>query len=65
MRMGSRQVVWALVSLIAVTGAGVTAVHAQRIWGGYYGRTPPKFATDSTFEGSFHFCRILFTSNRR
>ena len=62
---GGRQLVWALAGILAVVCAGVTAVHGQMIWGGYYGRTPPKFPTPSTFEGSFHFCRILFTSNRR
>ena len=65
MGKGGRRKVWALAGLLVVVGLGVTAVHAQRIWGGYYGRTPPKFPTASTFEGSFHFCRILFTSNRR
>jgi hypothetical protein len=56
---------WALVGLILAIAAGVTAVHAQRIWGGYYGRTPPRFPTATTFDGGFHFCRILFTSDRR
>jgi hypothetical protein len=45
--------------------ASITAVHGQRIWSGYYGYTPPKFPTATTFDGSFHFCRILFDSNRR
>jgi hypothetical protein len=57
--------VGALAGLLVAVGLGVSAVHAQRIWSGFYGRTPPKFPTASTFEGSFHFCRILFTSNRR
>jgi hypothetical protein len=48
-----------------MAGAGLSTLHAQRIWSGYYGRTPPKFPTPTTFEGSFHFCRILFTSDRR
>ena len=65
MRQGGRGAVWTLVGILVALGAGVTAVHAQRIWSGYYGRTPPKFPTASTFEGSFHFCRVLFTSNRR
>ena len=43
----------------------VAAVHAQRIWAGFYGRTPPKFPTATTFDGSFHFCRVMFTSDRR
>ena len=37
----------------------------QRLWSGYYGRTPPKFATPETFDGSFHFCRVMFSSDRR
>ena len=64
MRTG-RRLVWALAGLLAVAGAGATAVQAQRIWGGFYGRTPPKFATPASFDGGFNFCRILFTSNRR
>src|SRR5262245_55086037 len=65
MGTGGRRLVWALTGVIILVCAGVTAVHAQRIWGGYYGRTPPKFPTATTFDGSFHFCRILFSSNRR
>lgn len=45
--------------------AAVTAAQAQRVWGGFYGRTPPKFATPASFDGSFNFCRILFNSDRR
>jgi hypothetical protein len=54
-----------LAVILGVMAAAVTTVDAQRIWSGYYGRTPPRFPTPDTFEGSFHFCRILFTSNRR
>ena len=50
---------------LAIAAASLTAVHAQRIWTGIAGRTPPKFPTPTTFEGSFHFCRALFTSDRR
>src|SRR5262245_727890 len=52
-------------TVLAIVCASITAVSAQRIWSGYYGRTPPKFPTRTTFEGSFHFCRIMFTSDRR
>jgi hypothetical protein len=65
MKRTVRRLVWALAAIIGVVAAQVTAVHAQRIWSGFYGRTPPKFPTATTFEGSFHFCRILFTSDRR
>jgi len=54
-----------MAGVIAIIAAAVTAVEAQRIWSGFYGRTPPKFSTPDTFEGSFHFCRVLFTSDRR
>jgi hypothetical protein len=59
-----RRSIWTLTGILALAAAGIS-VHAQRIWSGYYGRTPPKFPTASTFDGSFHFCRAMFTSNRR
>jgi hypothetical protein len=65
MRAGGRRWLWTLAGSLAVVAASITAAHGQRIWSGYYGRTPPKFPTAETFEGSFHFCRVLFTSNRR
>src|SRR5215212_6383491 len=54
-----------LTAIAAVLAVSIAVVEAQRIWGGYYGRTPPRFPTATTFEGSFHFCRVMFTSNRR
>jgi Domain of unknown function (DUF4159) len=57
--------VWKLAGVLAIVGASMIAVHAQRIWSGYYGRTPPRFPTPTTFEGSFHFCRVMFSSDRR
>jgi hypothetical protein len=60
-----RWLAWTLAAIIGALGASMTAVHAQRIWGGYYGRTPPRFPTATTFDGSFHFCRVMFTSDRR
>src|SRR6187431_2691786 len=55
----------ALGGVLAIVGASITAVHAQRIWTGFAGRTPPRFPTPQTFEGSFHFCRVMFSSDRR
>jgi Domain of unknown function (DUF4159) len=52
-------------AIIGALGASATAAYAQRIWGGFYGRTPPKFPTATTFDGNFHFCRVMFTSDRR
>jgi hypothetical protein len=62
--VGGRRI-WTLAGVLAIVGASITAVHAQRLWSGYYGRTPPKFPTAETFEGSFHFCRVMFDSDRR
>src|SRR4051812_496973 len=65
MRIDGRRWMRTLAGLLAIVGASMTAVHAQRIWSGFSGRTPPKLPTPTTFEGSFHFCRIMFTSDRR
>src|SRR5262245_16094360 len=65
MKLARRRWLWTLASVFAIVGASITAIHAQRIWSGYYGRTPPKFSTAETFEGSFHFCRAMFSSDRR
>jgi hypothetical protein len=50
--------------LVAVLAAA-TVANAQRIFGGFYGSTPPRFPTVNTFRGEFNFCRAIFTSNRR
>jgi len=60
-----RRLAWTLAAIIGSLAVSLTTVQAQRIWGGYYGRTPPKFPTPTTFDGNFHFCRVLFTSDRR
>jgi uncharacterized protein DUF4159 len=65
MKRTRRRLVLTLAAIIGVVGAHVAAVHAQRIWSGFYGRTPPKFPTATTFDGDFHFCRVMFTSDRR
>jgi hypothetical protein len=53
--------------LAAVIGTAATAAYAQRIWvgGGRFWRTPPKMAKPENFDGSFNFCRVLYTSDRR
>ena len=65
MNRTGRRLTWTLAALIGVAGITATTVYAQRIWAGYYGRTPPKFPTATTFDGNFHFCRALFTSDHR
>lgn len=50
---------------LLVLSVGVALAQAQFIWGGYYGRTPPRFPTATSFDGGFNFCRVMFSSNRR
>lgn len=58
--------IWILVGILGVICAGVTIAHAQQIWaGGFGGRTPPRFPTATSFDGSFNFCRVMFRSDRR
>lgn len=61
---GGTRLVWTMVA-VGVIGAAITAGHAQQIRGGWFGRTPPKFPTATTFAGHFNFCRVMFTSDRR
>lgn len=61
---GGTRLVWTMMA-IAVVGATIAAGHAQQIRGGWYGRTPPKFPTATTFAGHFNFCRVMFRSDRR
>jgi hypothetical protein len=65
MKRNGRRLICTLAVIIGALGAAATATYAQRIWGGFYGRTPPKFPTATTFDGNFHFCRVLFESDRR
>src|SRR5881409_1236627 len=65
MQSGVARLFWAAI-LIGVLAIDVGVSHAQRIWAGGYGQyTPPKFPTQTTFKGSFNFCRVMFASNRR
>jgi hypothetical protein len=54
-----------LVGIAVLIGAGLGVAQAQRIWAGGYGRVPPRFPTATTFDGAFHFCRVMFSSDRR
>lgn len=53
-----------LVAALLVCAVPVLA-QGPFIWGGYYGRTPPRFPTETSFNGGFNFCRAMFQSNRR
>jgi hypothetical protein len=62
MNVGSRFIL----TMVAIGVIGAIAVgHAQQIRGGWFGRTPPKFPTATTFAGQFNFCRVMFMSDRR
>src|SRR3954464_6784711 len=59
-----RRVICAL-AVIGLFGMSVSTGYAQRIFAGFYGTTPPRFPTDHSFQGTFTFCRVMFSSNRR
>ena len=52
-------------TLAVLLGVGVGSGDAQRIFAGFYGTTPPRFPNANSFQGSFTFCRVMFSSNRR
>jgi len=61
-----RRRVGTIVVGVAVAVSALAVAHAQqRIWSGYYGFTPPKFPTNTTYDGRFNFCSAMFASNRR
>ena len=61
-----RRRVWAAMGGVGILVVGVAVGYAQQIWAGGYGnREPPRFPTQHTFAGSFNFCRVMFTSDRR
>ena len=62
---GRRRVTTLAMVIAVVAGALGVAYAQQRIWSGFYGSTPPKFPTSTTYDGSFNFCRAMFTSDRR
>jgi Domain of unknown function (DUF4159) len=64
-KSGVSRLVGVTVAVIGIFLGGAAVSHAQRIWRGGYGFTPPRFPTPTSFAGSFNFCRVLFTSNRR
>jgi hypothetical protein len=63
--IGSRRFAKMAVVIAVAAGALAVAQAQQRVWSGFYGYTPPKFPTATTYDGSFNFCRAMFTSNRR
>jgi Domain of unknown function (DUF4159) len=67
--ISDRRVLAAIVvfSTIAAAVRIATSAYGQQIWvgrGGWW-RTPPKWATPANFDGSFNYCRVFYTSDRR
>jgi len=54
-----------LIGTLAAVLVAIAAVEAQQIWAGGYGRMPPRFASPTSFQGGFNFCRLMFTSDHR
>ena len=55
-----------LVALVLAVAALAAQDPWQRGFRRYFGREPsPRFANESSFDGSFNFCRLYFTSARR
>lgn len=54
-------------ALAAALAAAATAAAAQGIWVGQgrFWRTPPRWPTIDNFDGSFNYCRVYYTSDRR
>src|SRR5215216_6342258 len=51
--------------VVALLSVGAVSGYAQRIFAGFYGTTPPRRPTANSFQGSFTFCRVMFSSDRR
>ena len=56
-------------ALVLVLVASAAAAQEQwerfRGWGGGRNRYPPRYPTAESFDGGFHFCRLMYTSDRR
>jgi len=67
MNTGGRRLLRTVAGVLVAVALAATAVEAQRqrLFGGFYGFTPPKFATAASFDGTFNFCRVMFRSDRR
>src|ERR1044071_425884 len=63
--MSRRRFLQTFAATVLIVAIGIAAAYAQQIWAGGYGRMPPRFATKSTFQGGFNFCRAMFMSDRR
>jgi hypothetical protein len=60
-----RRALLTLLGMLGLLATAITAAYAQRIWAGGYGQMPPRFATATSFQGGFNFCRLMFQSDHR
>jgi hypothetical protein len=52
--------------LLAATATFAQEIERFRGWGGYgRNRYPPRYPTETSFDGGFNFCRLMYTSDRR
>ena len=65
MKSGVGRLLSVLAVCAVVSALAMTAVSAQQIWAGGYGRMPPRFPSPTSFGGGFNFCRAMFTSDHR
>lgn len=63
--VGKRSLVSLALVASALAGSLAVVQAQQRIWSGFYGYTPPRFPTETTYDGRFNFCRAMFASDRR
>ena len=56
---------WVTAVLLGMLGLGASTGFAQRIVAGFYGTAAPRFANQNSFQGTFTFCRAMFSSDRR
>ena len=53
--------------LVFVASAAMAQEQWERFrgWGGGRNRYPPRYPTAESFDGGYHFCRLMYTSDRR
>jgi Domain of unknown function (DUF4159) len=65
MRHPRRLVLFGLLALMLAAAASAQIwTGGGRLWGGFRGE-PPRFATPALRDGTFHFCRLMYASDRR
>ena len=58
------RIVMVMALLVASASFGQEQWERYRGWGGNR-RYPPRYPTETSFDGGFNFCRLMYTSDRR